>query len=172
MTHTLTKTYPGEAAAPMEVRKLADEFREAALLLLPQGRRGQPLSRAPFRLTAIHAVELYLTALLRHHGHDASQIRGLQHDLAARTDLALGHGLKLRQRTAAHLRVLSQTREYLSARYGPETTGTASQVNRLAATLDEVAQKVTVAMGSVQRGPAGVSAPDGEDGLRGRPVST
>jgi hypothetical protein len=34
-------------------------------------------------------------------------------------------------------------REYLVTRYGPEMTSTASQINRLTATLEEVAIKVT-----------------------------
>jgi hypothetical protein len=37
-------------------------------------------------------------------------------------------------------------REYLVMRYGPETKVTASQVNRLSATLAEVAGKVTTAI--------------------------
>jgi hypothetical protein len=147
MMRILPQTYPGEVAAPIDIRKLADEYRRAALHLLPLGRRREPLSRAPFRLSALQAIELYLNALLLHHGHEASQIRGWQHDIATRTDLAIAHGLTLRKRTAAHLRALSQTREYLSTRYGPETASTASQVNRLAATLDEVALKVTRAIG-------------------------
>jgi hypothetical protein len=34
-------------------------------------------------------------------------------------------------------------REYLVTRYGAEMTSTVSQINRLTATLDEVANKVT-----------------------------
>ncbi|MDB5460335.1 MAG: hypothetical protein JWO72_2076 [Caulobacteraceae bacterium] len=67
----------------------------------------------------------------------------MQHNLAARTELAIASGLRLRLRTAAHLRALAENREYLMTRYEPERTGTASQMNRLAATLEEVAMKVT-----------------------------
>ena len=136
------ETYPGELATPQQIRRLADEYRQAAELLLSTGRRGDPLSRAPFRLAAIHAIELYLNALLLHRGHDPSAVRGLQHNLAVRTDRALAAGLRLRQRTAAHLKSMAANREYLVTRYGPEMTGTASQLNRLAATLSEVARKV------------------------------
>jgi predicted phage gp36 major capsid-like protein len=102
------------------------------------------LSSAPYRLAAIQSIELYLNALLLSRGHEQSKVRGSQHDLAARTDLAIEEGLKLRKRTADHLRRVAATREYLVTRYGPEISGTASQVNRLTATMDEVAKKGTV----------------------------
>ncbi|OPH82901.1 hypothetical protein [Nitrobacter vulgaris] len=144
--NTGPSTYPGELATPDQVRRLADEYRKAAHHLLGLGRKGEPLSRAPFRFAAIHAVELYLNAFLLQQGQDAALVRGLQHNLAARTDLALQKGLVLRQRTVAHLHSMATNREYLVMRYGPETTATASQVNRLSATLDEVAAKVTTAI--------------------------
>jgi hypothetical protein len=104
------------------------------------------LSRAPCRLTAIQSIELYLNALLLHVGHEPSRIRGMQHDLFARTDLAIASGLHLRKRTAAHLSMMTGNREYLVTRYGPEMTATSSQINRLTATLEEVANKVTSMM--------------------------
>ena len=122
--------------------RLADEYRQAAHALLPIGRRRQPLSRAPYRLVAIHAVELHLNALLLTTGLPTARIRGLQHDFATRTELAIAAGLNLRRRTILHLRGLSETREYLITRYDPGLTA-ASQLNRLAATLEEVAEKVT-----------------------------
>jgi hypothetical protein len=42
----------------------------------------------------------------------------------------------------AHLESMTGKREYLVSRYGPEMAATVSQVNRLTATLDEVADKV------------------------------
>ncbi|WP_246696331.1 hypothetical protein [Mesorhizobium sp. SARCC-RB16n] len=135
--------YPGELASPQQIYELAEEYRKAATLLLPLGRSGKPLTWAPFRLSAIHAVELYLTALLLHRGHNPNEIRKMQHDLAARTEHALQAGLRLRVKTANHLRSLSQNREYLVTRYGPELAATVSQINRLTATLDQVAAKVT-----------------------------
>lgn len=138
-----SKVYPGELATPGEIRLLADEYRKAAHLLQQLGRAGEPLSRAPFRLSAIHAVELYLNALLLHRGYAPSEIRRMQHDLAERTDLAIASGLRLRTRTAAHLKALAENREYLVTRYGPELSGSISQINRLEATLEEVASKVT-----------------------------
>jgi hypothetical protein len=138
------KPYPGDLATAQDVRLLADQYRQAAHLLRPMGRSKHPLSRAPFRLTAIHAIELYLNALLLHRGIDPRQIRGMQHDLARRTEIANSSGLRLRVRTAAHLEAVAVQREYLVTRYGPELAGTASQINRLAATLEEVARKVTL----------------------------
>ena len=136
--------YPGETASPEQVFALADEYRRAAHLLVQQGKKGKPLTRAPMRLSAIHAIELYLTALLLKRGRTASQIRGLQHDLGVRAQLAATEGLKLRKRTAEHLHHLSLSREYLVTRYGPELASTTSNPTRLSATLEEVAQKIAV----------------------------
>ena len=138
------KPYPGELATAKDVRLLADRYREAAHLLQQMGRPRDMLSRAPFRLAAIHAIELYLNALLLHRGIDPRRIRGMQHDLAQRTQMAASNGLRLRARTTAHLWTVGEQREYLVTRYGPELAGTASQVNRLAATLEEVGRKVTL----------------------------
>lgn len=125
----------------MEMVRLADQYLAAAKTLRGMGRAGDPLSRAPYRLNAIHAIELYLNAFLLKAGHPAKDLRRHHHDLGARTDLALVAGLHLRKRTAAHLRTLTETREYLVSRYDPAISS-ASQLNRLEATLDEVAKKV------------------------------
>jgi len=124
--------------------QLADEYCRAAQTLLECGRKGKPLSRAPFRLCAVHAIELYLNALLLHRGDKPEQIRGRKHDLAERTRLALESGLKLRERTADHLIKMTETREYLVSRYAPEMSSTLSEINRLEATLNEVGRKVAV----------------------------
>jgi hypothetical protein len=133
--------YPGAVATPRQVLSLAEEYRRAAHALLSTGRRRQPLSRAPYRLMAIHSLELHLNALLLASGLPTAKVRGLQHDFATRTELALAAGLKLRTRTILHLRALSVTREYLITRYDPGLSA-ASQLNRLSATLEEVAEKV------------------------------
>lgn len=147
MTLEAAGAYPGEFARPGDLLDLAEEYRKAAHQLAQLGRRRAPLSRAPYRLNAIHAVELYLSAILLHLGHRPSRIRGLQHDLAARADLAIASGLLLRRRTANHLKAMSGAREYVVSRYCTETTATVSQINRLAATLDEVASKATALIG-------------------------
>ena len=131
--------YPGETATPQQIVDLADEYRRAAEALLPTGRRRQPLSRAPYRLVAIHAVELYLNAFLRAAGHPSKTLRRLRHNLGARAVFTTK--LSLRKATVDHLCRLSETREYLIARYDPATSA-ASELNRLAATLRDVAEKV------------------------------
>jgi len=147
MTGPAAEPYPGNHATPGALIRLANEFRDTAKAIEKLGRPGDPVSRAPFRFNAIHAIELYLNALLLHAGHESSRVRGLHHDLAARADLASKAGLPLRQRTLVHLRTLASTREYLISRYAPDSIGTLSQLNRLSATLDEVAAKVTAMAG-------------------------
>ncbi|MEZ6012129.1 MAG: hypothetical protein R3C08_09705 [Hyphomonas sp.] len=142
-TEYTTSDYPGDSAEPSALISLADEYRESAILLMSRGRRGAPLSWAPARLVAIHAIELYLNAFLIKAGYTPADIRGLQHDFDRRTAYALDAGLTLRRRTAAHLNSLHANREYLGARYGPEQANTWSQLNRLLATLEEVSSKVT-----------------------------
>jgi len=132
--------YPGEHATPQQLRKLAEEYRSAAMVLLSLGRR-DPMSLAPFRLAAIHSIELYLNALLLACGKPHADIRGMQHDLSVRTDLAIALGMNLRRKTGDHLRKLNESREYLISRYAPEHFATLSQANRLEATLNEVALK-------------------------------
>jgi hypothetical protein len=136
------KFYPGEEATPKQLLRLAAEYRQAAEALLPVGRRKAPLSRWPYRLVAIHSVELFLNAYLLANGISPETVRGLQHNLAERTKLAVKAGLKLKRRTAEHLQALTTTREYLVARYVPVKQRTVSQVNRLQATLKEIAEKV------------------------------
>ncbi|WP_257558411.1 hypothetical protein [Sphingobium sp. CFD-2] len=137
-----SKPYPGEVATPNNIRQLADEYRGAAHDLMGRGKRGKPSSWAPARMTAIQAIELYLNALLLARGVKPAEIRGYQHDLRKRTANPAVSALRLRQRTLEHLGKLSEGREYLSIRYGPELSGNLSQLNRLMATLDEVATKV------------------------------
>jgi hypothetical protein len=143
MLQSVCNPYPGEAASPRQLLMLADEYRQAAHVLQKQGRAGEPLSRAPSRLVAIHAIELYFNALLLHRGLKSAEIRALGHRLAERSRLAQGHGLHLRKLTMAHLEAMTGNREYLISRYGPEMTATVSQINRLMATLDEVGKKVS-----------------------------
>jgi hypothetical protein len=138
---TCSQNFPGDAATASQIRALADEYRKAAIVLIPHGKAGKPLSRAPFRLIAIHAIELYLNAYLLEKNKSGCEIRSMRHSLRARVDAALEHGLVLRIKTAAHIRALEDCREYLISRYGPELISTATQLNRLIATLNEVAEK-------------------------------
>ena len=135
------KFYPGDAASAADVLALADEYRRAAEALLPTGRRRAPLSRAPYRLVAIHAIELYLNAYLLATGHSPLAVRRLQHDFVSRSRCAVGAKLVLKQRTLDHLARLSERREYLTTRYECAPTD-ASELNRLAASLAEIGEKV------------------------------
>jgi hypothetical protein len=137
------KFYPGDGASPAQVLELAAEYHRAANAVLSEGRRGNPLSRFPYRLLAIQAIELYLNSMLLERGFGAEKVRGMQHDLAWRAHLAGLQGLVLKDRTVRHLQSLSNTREYLVARYGPNSGVPLSELNRLGATLSEVACKVS-----------------------------
>jgi len=133
--------YPGETSTVEEILALADEFRRSAEALAGIRVKGKATATAPFRLLAIHAIELYLNAFLRSAGQPAPTIRGLQHNLAARLELIDTYGLVLRKRTRLHLATVSANREYLASRYDPDAT-TPSQLNQLQATLSEVRSKV------------------------------
>ena len=109
------------------------------------------MSRAPYRLVAIHAIELYLNALLVASGWTAARVRGIHHDLGRRAELAVAAGLRLRRRTLADLKGLSSNREYVKMRYEPDLPSTACQPNGLEATLNEVAEKVAIRLASISR---------------------
>lgn len=141
-----TNRYPGDHASPYDINRLADFYRDAAHRSSGSIQMGDPLSAGPMRLLAIHSIELNLSAYLLLQGSTWSAIRKMGHDLVARLECAMGNGLVLRQRTAAHIRAIARDREYLVARYGPDCLSTASQLNRLLATLEEVARKVSQAV--------------------------
>ena len=164
MNNTKTITYPGSTAAPNDIVALADEYRRAAIALMESGRRGEPLSRAPGRLCAMHAIELYLNAFLLAGGTPPEQVRSHFHNLAARTESAIASGLVLRKRTAEHLRKMTEDREYLVSRYGPEMTSTLSELNRLMATLEEVSKKTRIRFGLVQQGAPKENLAENRDG--------
>ncbi len=142
MKDEISKPYPGTNAGPPEIFALAAEYHSAAEILNLEGRPQQPISRAPARLCAIHAIELYLNAFLLAAGDPPERVRAHFHNLADRADSAVGRGLILRKLTVAHLVQMTEDREYLISRYGPELSGTLSESNRLMATLNEIAKKV------------------------------
>ena len=142
MSEDKKHAYPGENATIDEMLELAKEYRAAANELKDRGKKGKPITRAPSRLCAVHALELYLSAFLRHCGKSAKEIRGLQHNLEERRKLVRENGLILKLNTENHLVQLTEGREYLVMRYGPEMTSKVTELNRLFATLDEVAKKV------------------------------
>src|SRR5690606_35743313 len=142
MMDIAAKPYPGASATPADIVELAVEYHTAAETLMLKGRSREPISRAPARLCAIHAIELYLNAFLLSRGMPPEKVRAHFHNLADRAKLAVDGGLILRKLTLAHLIKITDDREYLISRYGPEMSGTLSESNRLMATLNEVAKKV------------------------------
>ena len=146
LIETRTPSYPGTEASVGTVMTLADAYWDAAHRLLPQIEKGRSVSSTPARLCAIQSIETYLNAFLLFHSVDRKQVRGLQHDLAERTRLAVEKGLSLRRRTAEHLVRLSDQRDYLMVRYGPEQLSDLFEINRMFATLKEIAEKVRAAI--------------------------
>jgi lysophospholipase L1-like esterase len=140
----MLKDYPGDEATVAQLNQLAAHYSKAArsFLDLPKKPKGQAL--APYRLLAIHAIELKLNVLLRHNNVSKERVRGLQHDLEERMKLAVGFRLRLKKKTADHLIALKVSREYLIHRYDPTHFKQLSQLNRLIATMNEVSQKVDV----------------------------
>lgn len=132
----VAQPYPGESATGEDILRLANAYREAALALSKE-----TSVRRPYYLLAIHAIELYLNALLRHEGRESSWVRGMHHDLTTRVQLAVEIGLQLRDDTKLHLATMHAKREYLIARYGPETP-LVSKPEQLERILNEVAKKV------------------------------
>ena len=142
----VTRSGEVEPASAPEILRLAESYRVAAQAMRDSGSPGGRRASAPYRLLTIHALELYLNALLRHAGMDDRQVRGMGHSLAARAAKAEGVGLRLRPAAAAHLGTLTGRREYMLARYGPIEDAEVSEITRLAATLDEVARKTSELM--------------------------
>ena len=70
----------------------------------------------------------------------------MQHNLASRADLAVAGGLDLRLSTNDHLVMLTKAKEYWAARYWPKPFEEASELNRIDATLKEIAKKVGAAV--------------------------
>lgn len=134
------KPYPGANATPQQLLALADQYRRCTDALLDAGLSRKSERLPPSRVLAIHAVELYLNAILRSAGHSPGDLRRLQHDLAARVSLASDAKLVLRKGTSTHLKRLTDNREYLVARYEPNAAGL-SELNRMKATLEEIARK-------------------------------
>lgn len=136
------KPYPGAAASASEILALAAEYHASAEALMLNGRPREPISRAPAGLCAIHAIELYLNAFLLSVGDPPQKVRAHFHNLADKATSAVDRGLILRKLTLKHLIRMTEDREYLVSRYGPEMAGTLSESNRLMATLNELGKKI------------------------------
>lgn len=141
--------YPGASASADDILNLAQHYKMAAAVLGEHSPRRK--LHIPRRFLALHSIELYLNAFLLAKGHDSKAIRGLQHNIRERSQMAIGAGLKLRRRTAEHLAALTSNREYLVTRYDPEMAPTLTQVTRVMATLEELAKKVTMVCNTVAK---------------------
>jgi hypothetical protein len=130
--------YPGSEASVRELLCLADAYRTAAMELFDRAKGAGALAQAPARFCAIHAVELYLNAFLRHRGATPGEVRAKLHAL---DDGSFAAALDLKDRTRRHLSWMTANREYLISRYAPELLKTQSEVNRVAATMNEIAKK-------------------------------
>lgn len=121
---------------------LAAQYRDAAGTLRAHLPKTSPRPVAPIRFCALQAVELYLCAYLMQRGIPFKDARSQQHNLRVLVDSAIQNGFRLRQKTVRHLHLISETREYFTMRYGPEIPPGANELQRLFATLDEVASRV------------------------------
>ncbi len=135
----MSNNYPGANASLWEVLNLANAYYRASMILFKDYQKEAPLSISPARMCAIHAIELYLNAFLRHQGIPPEDIRKRMHNLAEPTFVAM---LKLRKKTALHLEAMTARREYLISRYAPERMAEHTELNRLTATLVEIMTKV------------------------------
>jgi hypothetical protein len=137
----MAKEYPGSATTALQLKELALHYADAACIFekLPHTPKG--LALVPFRLLAIHAIELTLNALLVHNSVKAEEIRAMHHDLHAHMVLAETFGLKLRLKTVKHISDLTANREYLVHRYDPTGSLQSGHLSRLIATLREVSKK-------------------------------
>lgn len=129
----------GKSTGVRDVLDLATQYKAAAVKL---GEAPSSPNHLPQRLLALHAIELYLDALLQAKGLDDEPIHNFQHDLGGPGRRAGAAGLVLRKRTLAHVATLSSAQEYLIVRYAPELASTLSQVSRVMTTLEEVSRKV------------------------------
>lgn len=99
--------YPGDEATVDEILDYAEAYFAASRTLFERARNGKPQVRAPARLCAIHATELYLNAFLRARGESSKNIRARMHNLA---DEHFISELRLRRKTGLHLQELSHRR--------------------------------------------------------------
>jgi hypothetical protein len=151
--------YLGSGMCPTQLRLLAAHYANAALACenLPTKQKG--LALTPYRLLAIHAIELALNALLLHNHISPPEIRGLRHNLDERFSIAQKFGLSLRAKTVLHIKEMTEKHEYLVLRYDIESSMKVSHLNRLQATLNEVSRKVCGLLDKPPVSPAPTKSP-------------
>ncbi|HEY1125778.1 MAG TPA: hypothetical protein VGE65_09095 [Sphingobium sp.] len=130
-------SYPGSDASPKQIIALAEQYRAAAEILHRDGPRGHARRWAPFRLCACQAIELCLSAALRHAGMEAALVRGMHHKLKERLDL-LDPAAPLSDKARERLILLEERREYLVVRYDAARLNQTLHPDALLATVQEV----------------------------------
>lgn len=102
----------------------------------------------PVRLLALHACELFLKAYLRETGSTHASMRKLNHDLAAHADLAMERGLALGKARYNDLRVVTEIKDYVGARYrAGGDAGLFSSAGASVRLTEAVREEVRVALG-------------------------
>jgi hypothetical protein len=134
---TAAQTAPTTA----ELLRLAHQYGSAACALRPGAKES---GRGPYRFCLLHAIELCLSALLRHNAFDWQALCAMRHDFAHRADVAALFGLKLRKRSVDLLVRLSTEGSYAATRYEADGRGPALHPEQLMDLFIEVAEKVTV----------------------------
>lgn len=140
----LPEPYPGSTASVWQIEELALAYYQGAIVLCKnaeslEGHTLATIHYAPVRLCAIHAIELFLNAYLKHEGVPVEKIRGRMHNLA---DPEFVSHLNIKKKTAEHLKMMSERREYLISRYAPDMMSKHSEISRLLTTLKEIMTKV------------------------------
>lgn len=135
---------------PQDMLQLADAYAAAAVKLdelRPKG-KGNVLGQAPFRFAAMHAIELYLTAVLLAQGNDAKQLTKLRHDLRARLEKA---DVRLRDKTVKHLNALTDHKEYRATRYQPQDLPNLTPLTAVTGALQDVRKKAHTELKRLQK---------------------
>ena len=141
-------SYPGDGASVEEVLALARSYAAAARRLLSTKPMPKLVARAPAHLCAVHAIELYLHAFLKHRGTIHSELRSMHHNVADMLDRAVKEGLVVDARTVEHIGRLVGKREYLVSRYAPDRLADLSHPDRILASLKAIGDHVPSAIRS------------------------
>lgn len=134
----------GADVEPQELLRLAGCYARAALRAQPVT-NGNQVNSAPSRLLLIHAIELYLTAYLRHCGVPHGDMLTLNHKLHERALRARENGLPLGDKTLRRLENVDNRQEYKAVRYAPAAYQQ-SPVNQLESILIDVQRKLEKAL--------------------------
>jgi len=128
-------------ASPADLIRLADQFGKAADKALRSVKRGDDESRGAFRVSALRAIDLALSAALIHNGHSRYAVRAMQTNLHRRAILVATYHIVLDGQSLKHLYTLNHDRPYHRSRYDQQVGGN-ENTDALAATLRDVLLKV------------------------------